>query len=190
MRSTSSSRACRDLAEHGPAPWSAIPELGDLPAQPCPIDRRDRPVCRSDIAFRILYCLVILSHGRRQLIAIGVTGHPTAEWVARQSTWAFPWDSAAKYLIRDRDRCYCPVFLARFGVMGIRDRPIALRSPWQNGHVERPMAASDGSAWTMSRCRARRTCAGFFRLMPTTITGHGCTLRWARMPRTTDRFSV
>src|ERR671928_973273 len=89
------------------------------------------------LTFRHLYCLVILGHGRRQPIALGVTAHPTAEWVARQITEAFPWNSAPKYLIRDRDRCYGPVCLARLRVVGIRDRPTALRSPWQNGHVER-----------------------------------------------------
>src|SRR5919206_879994 len=89
------------------------------------------------LTFRLLYCLVILGHGRRQLIAFGVTAHPTAEWIARQITEAFPWNSAPKYLIRDRDRCYGPAFRARLRAMGIRDRPIAPRSPWQNGPVER-----------------------------------------------------
>ena len=83
------------------------------------------------------YCLVILGHGWRQLMAFGVTAQPTAEWVAKQITEAFPWNSAPTYLIRDRDRCYGPVCLAHLRVMGIRDRPTALRSPWQNGHVER-----------------------------------------------------
>jgi hypothetical protein len=89
------------------------------------------------LAFRLLHCLVILGHGRRQLIAFGVTAHPTAEWMARQITEAFPRDSAPKYLIRDRNRCYGPAYLARLRVIGIRDRSTALRSPWQNGHIER-----------------------------------------------------
>ena len=89
------------------------------------------------LAFRLLHCLVILGHGRRQLIAFGVTAHPTAEWITRQVVEAFPRNSAPKYLIRDRDRRYGPAFLARLRVIGIRDRSTALRSPWQNGHVER-----------------------------------------------------
>ncbi|MDQ4061289.1 MAG: transposase, partial [Pseudomonadota bacterium] len=89
------------------------------------------------IAFKILYCLVILGHGRRQLIAFGVTAHPTAEWIARQITEALPWDEAPRYLVRDRDRAYGPVFLKRLRAMGIRDRPIAPCSPWQNASVER-----------------------------------------------------
>src|SRR5919199_4153674 len=49
------------------------------------------------LAFRLLYCLVILGHGRRQLVAFGVTAHPTAEWVTRQITEAFPWNNAPTY---------------------------------------------------------------------------------------------
>src|SRR6266568_502017 len=65
------------------------------------------------------------------------TRNPTAEWLARQITEAFPWASAPKYLIRDNDRAFGGAFKARVRAMGIRDRPTAFRSPWQNGHVER-----------------------------------------------------
>jgi Integrase core domain len=63
--------------------------------------------------------------------------NPTAEWLARQITEAFPWDSAPKYLIRDNDRAFGVAFKARVRAMGIRDRPTSFRSPWQNGYVER-----------------------------------------------------
>jgi transposase InsO family protein len=66
-----------------------------------------------------------------------VTRHPTAEWLARQITEAFRWTSAPAYLVRDNDRAYGHVFTSRARAMGIRDRPISLGSPWQNGHVER-----------------------------------------------------
>ena len=89
------------------------------------------------IAFRILYCLVIIRHGRRIWVSFGVTANPTAEWISRQITEAFPWDHAPRYLIRDRDTSYGPVFVQRLRAMGIRDRPIAFRSPWQNAYVER-----------------------------------------------------
>jgi len=68
------------------------------------------------IAFQILYCLVIVRH---------VTANPTAEWISRQVTEAFPWDHAPRYLIRDRDTSYGPAFLQRIRAMGIRDHPIA-----------------------------------------------------------------
>jgi transposase InsO family protein len=89
------------------------------------------------ITFQILYCLVILRHGRRFWMSFGVTSNPTAEWISRQITEAFPWDHAPEYLIRDRDRSYGSVFVRRLCAMGIRDRPIAPRSPWQNAYVER-----------------------------------------------------
>ena len=58
-------------------------------------------------------------------------------WIARQITEAFPWDSAPRYLIRDRDGAYGDVVRRRLRAMGIRDRPVAPSSPWQNGYAER-----------------------------------------------------
>jgi transposase InsO family protein len=89
------------------------------------------------VGFNLLYCLVVLGHDRRQLVSFGITAHPTAEWLARQITEAFPWDERPRYLIRDRAGIYGDVFTIRLRTMGIRDRPIAARSPWQNGYVER-----------------------------------------------------
>jgi transposase InsO family protein len=80
---------------------------------------------------------VILRLGRRQLVWTNVTTNPTAEWIAQQITEAFPWDQAPRYLVRDRDGSYGAVVTRRLRAMSIRDRPIAPRSPWQNGHVER-----------------------------------------------------
>src|ERR1700731_3193532 len=89
------------------------------------------------IGFDLLYAFVIVRLDRRGLVWINVTAHPTAEWVARQMTEAFPWDEAPHYLIRDRDRIYGGVVARRLRAMGIRDKPIAPASPWQNGFVER-----------------------------------------------------
>jgi transposase InsO family protein len=89
------------------------------------------------ISFRLLFGLVILDHDRRQIVHIAATYHPTAEWIARQIVEAFPWETAPDYLIRDRDSAYGAVFRRRVSAMGIRDRPVAPRSPWQNGYVER-----------------------------------------------------
>jgi transposase InsO family protein len=89
------------------------------------------------IGFKLLYGLVILRLERRRLVWTNVTANPTAEWIARQITEAFPWDEAPRYLIRDRDTSYGAAVTRRLRAMGIRDRPITPRSPWQNGHVER-----------------------------------------------------
>jgi transposase InsO family protein len=89
------------------------------------------------ISFSLLYALVIVRLDRRHLVWVNVTKNPTAEWVARQITEAFPWNEAPQYLIRDRDRIYGTVFTRRLRAMGIRDKPIARASPWQNGFAER-----------------------------------------------------
>ena len=89
------------------------------------------------IAFQQLFAFLVLGHKRRQLLWFAVTRNPTAGWLARQITEAFPWDKAPKYLIRDNDRAFGAEFKARVQAMGIRDRPTSFRSPWQNGHVER-----------------------------------------------------
>src|SRR4030081_475842 len=89
------------------------------------------------IGFDLLYVLIIVRLARRDLVWINVTPHPTAEWIARQVTEAFPWAEAPRYLIRDRDRVYGAAVIHRLRAMGIRDKPIAPGSPWQNGFAER-----------------------------------------------------
>jgi transposase InsO family protein len=89
------------------------------------------------IGFDLLYAFVIVRLGRRELVWINVTANPTAEWVARQITEAFPWDMAPRYIIRDRDRIYGIAVTRRLRAMGIRDKPAAPASPWQNSFAER-----------------------------------------------------
>src|ERR1700678_1642371 len=89
------------------------------------------------IGSRLLHAFVIVRLDRRDLVWINVTTKPNAEWVARQITEAFPWDEAPHYLIRDRDRIYGSVVARRLRAMGIRDKPTAPASPWQNGFAER-----------------------------------------------------
>ena len=89
------------------------------------------------LTFDLLFVFLVLGHGRRWLLWFEVTRHPTAEWLARQITEAFPWTSAPAYLVRDNDRAYGHVFTSRVRAMGIRDRPISPGSPWQNGCAER-----------------------------------------------------
>src|SRR5471030_2133109 len=89
------------------------------------------------IGFDLLFAFVIVRLDRRDLVWINVTTNPTAEWVARQLTEAFPWDEAPRYLIRDRDRIYGSIVTRGMRAMGIRDKPTAPASPWQNGFAER-----------------------------------------------------
>ena len=87
--------------------------------------------------FRLLYALIVLRHDRRTIIHFDVTENPTQAWLARQLTEAFPWDTAPRYLLRDRDTSYGLVFRDRVRVMGIKEVVTAPRSPWQNAYVER-----------------------------------------------------
>ena len=89
------------------------------------------------ISFRLLYGLLIMGHGRRQILWFGVTAHPTAEWIANQLTEACGWEQIPSYLIRDRDGAYGEIFIRRVRSIGIRDRPTSPRSPWQNAYAER-----------------------------------------------------
>jgi transposase InsO family protein len=89
------------------------------------------------VTFRILFVFVVLSHDRRRVVHFNVTEHPSAEWTERQLVGAFPWDTAPRYLIRDRDGIYGHEFAGQADALGINQVLIAPRSPWQNPYVER-----------------------------------------------------
>jgi putative transposase len=89
------------------------------------------------IRFKMLFVFVVLSHDRREVLHFNVTANPTAQWTAQQITEAFPWDTAPKYLLRDRDRIFGDLFQRRICSMGIKEVMTAYRSPWQNAYVER-----------------------------------------------------
>jgi transposase InsO family protein len=106
--------------------------------EPCVIGysrRPSSPIC-SDLNFRYRQ-LLILKHGRREIIYLSATAHPSAEWISRQLTEAYGWEEAPCYLVHDRDSAYGEVFIRRLWAMGIRDRPTAPRSLWQNCYCER-----------------------------------------------------
>ncbi len=73
------------------------------------------------VNFRILFVFVVLAHHRRRVIHFNVTAHPTSEWTAQQIAEAFPWDSAPRYLLHDRDSIYGDVFRQRVRGMAIRE---------------------------------------------------------------------
>src|SRR5271165_3200893 len=91
----------------------------------------------ASVSFRLLYVVIILGHDRRKIIRAAVTEHPTAAWLSRQVTEAFPWDTAPLYLLRDRDTSYGSEFCNRVKAMGIKEVVTAPRSPWQNPYAER-----------------------------------------------------
>ena len=89
------------------------------------------------VTFRVLFVFVVLAHHRRRAIHFNVTAHPTSEWTALQIVEAFPWDTAPRYLLRDRDSIYAGPFRQRVRGMGVREVLTAPQSPWQNPYAER-----------------------------------------------------
>ena len=133
------------------------------------------------ISFRLLYGLLILQHDRRQILWLGVTAHPTAEWISRQLIEAYGWKAASRYIIRDRDAVYGDVFVRRLRAMGIRDRPTAPRD--RRGRmdiVKGRSVRSDAIAWTMLSCSASGIFAICCDLTRPTIMGRARTCPWIR----------
>ncbi len=91
----------------------------------------------STVRFNVLFVLIILAHDRRRVVHFHITEHPTARWTAQQVVEAFPWDTAPRFLLRDRDGIYGADFRGRVQSMGIEEVIIAARSPWQSPYAER-----------------------------------------------------
>jgi putative transposase len=89
------------------------------------------------VTFTVLFVFVVLAHHRRRVVHFNVTDAPTAQWTAQEIVEAFPWDTAPRYVLRDRDGVYGGVCSRRVHALGIRDVKTAPRSPWQNPYVER-----------------------------------------------------
>ena len=89
------------------------------------------------VRFQILYVFLVLAHDRRRILHFGVTQHPTAAWTAQQLREAFPWDTAPRYLLRDRDKIFGKEFVDQVRAQGIKQVLSAPRSPWQRAYVER-----------------------------------------------------
>ena len=89
------------------------------------------------LTFRVLFVFVVLAHDRRQILHVNVTGHPPAAWTAQQIRNAFPWDTAPRFLLRDRDGTYGQDFRACLEALEIDEVLTAPQSPWQNPYVER-----------------------------------------------------
>jgi putative transposase len=89
------------------------------------------------VLFHVWFVFVVLAHDRRRILSINVTSSPSAAWTANQIVQAFPWQSAPRYLLRDRDGIYGAVFRKRVKNLGIEEVVTARRSPWQSPYVER-----------------------------------------------------
>ena len=116
---------------------TAIARLESLPSQSCRRHRLDGFVRGPDDLIQPVVWISYPPAFPPCALWVGVTAHPSGEWIAHQLTEAYGWQQAPRYIVRDRDCVYGEVFTRRVRAMGIRDRPIAPRSPWQNGYAER-----------------------------------------------------
>jgi len=89
------------------------------------------------IRFQVLYVFLVVAHDRRRILHFGVTACPTAEWTTQQLRETFPWETAPRYMLRDRDRIFGADFVEQVKAMGIQQVLSAPRSPWQRAYVER-----------------------------------------------------
>jgi transposase InsO family protein len=141
------------------------------------------------IGFDLLYAFVVVRLDRRDLVWINVTRNPTAEWVAGQITEAFPWDGAPGFMIRDRDRIYSTIVTRRLRAMGIRVKPIAPASPWQNGFAERLIGSIRRECLDHIVVFGRRIYAGFCDPTHAITTTSERIGHWTKMRRFLARFS-
>src|SRR6267143_1430129 len=142
------------------------------------------------IWFEIVFVFIVLTHDRRRILHFNVTTHPTAEWTAQQIVEAFPFDSAPKYLLRDRDRIYGHEFAKQVEVMGIQEVLVRhdLRGNTRMRNVS--LVRSAGSVWTMSLCSAKNRFDARFSPTSAIITGRVCIYRWTRIRRIHARSSL
>ena len=89
------------------------------------------------VTFQVLFVFIVLAHERRRIVRFHITEHPTAQWTAQQIVEAFPWNTAPRYVLRDRDSIYGTTFQQRVEHLGMEEVKIAPHSPWQNPYAER-----------------------------------------------------
>ena len=120
------------LQIHDPAARAAVANLADILAQPCKRRCGDRSVRGSNSDIRVLVC--VSCRGSRSPTAALVCSDPAPDGGVAGATdrGVIP-----DLLVHDNDGAYGHAFTIRVRAMGIRDRPIAPRSPWQNPCVER-----------------------------------------------------
>jgi hypothetical protein len=135
------------------------------------------------VSFRLLYGILIRQHPRRELLWLGVTAHPPAEWIAQQLVEAFGWREISRYMVRDRDCIYGARFVRCLRAMGIRDRPTAARS------LRDLSAQSDESASTTSSSSANDISGLCYTITRTITMNVERTYRWTRILHSRAQFS-
>jgi transposase InsO family protein len=148
-----------------------------------------RSLAFGGFGIRLLFVMLILAHDRRKIVRFDVTQHPTAGWLSRQVTEAFPWDTAPRFLLRDRDASYGSIFRKRVEAMGITEVVTAPRSPWQNAYVERVIGSIRRECLDKSSSSTSAISAAFFHHTLTITTAPGHIFHWTKTVRSRVRSS-
>jgi transposase InsO family protein len=139
--------------------------------------------------FEVLFVFIVLAHDRRRVLHFNVTAHPTAEWTAQQMLEAFPFDTAPRYLLRDRDRIYGHEFRNQVSVMNIKEVMSAPRSPWQRAYVERVIGSIRRECLDhliiLNEESLRRALRSYFFI----TIGPGSISRWKEIHQNRDRYN-
>jgi putative transposase len=118
----------------------------------------------------VLFVLIVLAHDRRKVLHFNVTEHPTAQWTAQQLVEVVPWETAPKFLLRDRDAVYGACFQRRVASLGMEHILTAPPNPWQNPYAERLIGSIRreclDQAMVFSEARLRRLLTKLFSLLP------------------------
>jgi transposase InsO family protein len=88
------------------------------------------------VTFQLLYCFFVIEHGRRKILHLNVTRHPTADWVIQQLRETFPQAAPCRYVILDRDLKFDLEVIMFLKATGLQSKGKHIQSPWQNGTAE------------------------------------------------------
>jgi putative transposase len=89
------------------------------------------------LTFKLLYCFFVIEHGRRRVLHLNITRHPTAEWVMKQLREAFPEAGPYRYVVLDHDSKFDADVIAFLQATGLKPKRTSVQAPWQNGIAER-----------------------------------------------------
>ena len=89
------------------------------------------------VRFRILYVFVLMELGRRRILHVNVTYHPSAEWTQQQLREALPGDHLFRFLIHDRDSIFSQELGKAVADMGVLILRTPFRAPQANAQCER-----------------------------------------------------
>ena len=172
--------------------WRYRPPRGSPPSQSWRafLDNHVRDIVAIDffvvptVTFRVLYVFLVMSHDRRRILHFNVTEHPTAAWTGQQLREAFPWDTAPRYMIRDRDGIYGNDLIRSVRALGIEQVLTAPRSPWWHRPV--PRAFSRARAVLIFQARPPTPLNSPEEKQLIKLDLVSCRDTWTQAPRVTD----